>query len=317
VQDELAKPPPRWMPRPAPAPYELLLGELQHRARAPVAAVGGAWWAVKHPREAGQALRDAVEGLGDAVTIGLKPASATPFNVDVGPHRRFDWLDTDLNAIKEIKSRLGGTVNDVVLAIFTGGVRRFLHRRGIDVHGIDFRAMLPVNVRGGQGEGLGNRVAMLVARLPLDDRDPRTRLEHVIHETRALKRSHQAEGVQAIEELSDATFTTLYVEFARLTAQMRPFNVVVTNVPGPQFPVYLLGSRMTASYPLVPLFKGQALGVALFSYDGHLFWGFNADWDAIPDLHDLVESVESEVANLTRTAAGAPGTLEGPSSEAG
>jgi hypothetical protein len=189
-----------------------------------------------------------------------------------------------------------------VLAITAGAMRRFLRQRGLAVESLDFRSMIPVNIRGEGDRTVGNRVAMLVARLPLDVRSPRERLERVIAETRALKRSHQSAGMQAIEELGDATFTSLFVEFARATALSRPFNLVVTNVPGPPFPVYMLGARMLACHPMVPLFKNQGLGIALFSYDGRLFWGLNADWDAVPDLHDLIAAIEGETAQLADAA---------------
>jgi hypothetical protein len=153
---------------------------------------------------------------------------------------------------------------------------------------------------------MGNRVAMLVARLPLDEHDPQARLSRVTQETAGLKRSHQAEGVRTIEELSDHTFTTLFTLFARVAAGSRPFNLVVTNVPGPVFPAYVLGSRMSACYPLVPLYQNQALGIALFSYHGGLFWGLNADWDAVPDLHDLVEALATDFEELRKAASEGP-----------
>jgi hypothetical protein len=123
--------------------------------------------------------------------------------------------------------------------------------------------------------------------------------------------------MQAIEELSDWTFTTLLSAFAKLTTVSRPYNLVVTNVPGPNFPVYVSGCRMTACYPLVPLFANQALGIALFSYDDRLYWGFNADWDAVPDLHDFVEAVEEELgimASPDTVATGAPAPGEAATS---
>jgi WS/DGAT/MGAT family acyltransferase len=216
----------------------------------------------------------------------------------------------DLEEIRKIRKALGGTINDVVLAILSGALRRFLHRRGDDVDGLDFRAMLPVNVRTAATSGqLGNRVAMITARLPLDEPGARQRLERVVAETTRSKGSSQASGMQALEELSDATFTTLFTQFARLTTLSRPYNVVVTNVPGPQFPIFLLGAKMLSAAPLVPLFADQALGVALFSYDGKLYWGFNADWDALPDLHELVVATEHELAALG-SAASLAGTIE-------
>ncbi len=293
----LAEPAPRWMPRPAPSPRELWLREAYHRATAPLDVARLVRRAIVAPRDALARAVETASGLADAIRASLRPASATPFNVPIGPHRRFDWTAMDLARIREVKSRLGGTVNDVVLAVFAGALRRFFHRRGLAVDGLDFRAMLPVNVRAG-GEHLGNRVAMMSVRLPLEVASPHERLSRVVDETSRVKRSHQAAGIQALEELSDRAFTSIFTQFARLAAASHPYNVVVTNVPGPQFPVFLLGARMLECYPVVPLFREQGLGVALFSYDGRLFWGFNSDWDVVPDLHDLVSAVEHELDAL-------------------
>ncbi|HLK11007.1 MAG TPA: wax ester/triacylglycerol synthase family O-acyltransferase [Candidatus Binatia bacterium] len=301
----LLEPPPPWLPRPVPSCASLVAGEMLHRGRMPLGALGRA---ARDPGGVLAAARDTAVGLFEAVAPALRPASATPLNTAIGPHRRFDWTETSLDDVRRIR-RLGGTVNDAVLAILSGGLRHFLHRRGVDVQGLEFRAMLPVNVRTAlTRRQAGNQVAMLVVRLPLDEADPRRRLERVVRETGDAKRSRQATGMRALEELSDVTFTTLLVLFGRMTAAARPFNMVVTNVPGPPFPVHLLGARMTACYPLVPLFRNMALNVALFSYAGRLFWGFNADWDAVPDLHDLVEAVERECARLCDAAGAASGT---------
>ena len=129
------------------------------------------------------------------------------------------------------------------------------------------------------------------------------RLQKVIDATQKLKSSKQVIGTEALGEISDRTFDSLFVLYARTAARSRAYNMVVTNVPGPQMPVYLLGARMLEVYPLVPLFVNQAVGIALFSYDGGLFWGFNSDWDAVPDLHELVEAVEHEFSLLQRAAA--------------
>jgi WS/DGAT/MGAT family acyltransferase len=304
----LEEPPAPWLPRPVPSPSELLLAELGHRVRSPFVAAASAASALTAPRAALSAARDTLTGVVRALGAGFSPASPTPFNVEIGPHRRFDWTVADLESLKATRSHYGGTVNDVVLAVLAGALGRFFYRRGIDTTHMDFRVMVPVNVRD-QATRLdtGNRVAMMVVPLPLQERDPVRRLEMTIAETRRVKASHQARGMQAIEELSEWTFTTLLSAFARLTTVSRPYNVVVTNVPGPAFPVYISGCRMTACYPLVPLFANQALGVALFSYGGRIYWGFNADWDAVPDLHELVDAVEREietVASLGSTARG-------------
>jgi WS/DGAT/MGAT family acyltransferase len=295
----LDEPPPPWLPRQAPSPTQLLASELAHRAAAPLKAAMALARGLASPGRSFAAAREVASGIVEALGTGLSPASPTPLNVPTGPHRRFDWTSCDLASLKEVRSRHGGTVNDVVLCILAGALSRFLHRRGIDVGPIDFRVMVPVNVRTEATQrDVGNRVAMIVVPLPLAERDPLARLERVVAETQRAKRSKQAVGMQSLEDLSDATFTTLFSEFARLTALSRPYNLVVTNVPGPSFPVYVCGARMVACYPLVPLFANQALGVAIFSYAGRLFFGFNADWDMLPDLHDLVEGVDREIELL-------------------
>jgi WS/DGAT/MGAT family acyltransferase len=303
----LAEPAPRWIPRPVPSARELFVAEFCHRAGAPFLALAAMRRLMSAPNTTLQSARDTAMGVVEAVSAGLRPASPTPFNVEIGPHRRFDWTSTDLEGLKAIRTRYDGTVNDVVLAVLAGAIGRFLRRRGIASERLDFRAMVPVNARDDSTRhDLGNRVAMLVVRLPLAERDPLCRLERTIEETRRAKRSRQALGMLSIEGFSDRTLTTLLSEFARLTARARPYNLVVTNVPGPQFPVYIAGTRMAACYPLVPLFANQALGVALFSYNGRLYWGFNADWDAVPDLHDLVGAVDHELALLRSVGGEAP-----------
>ena len=294
----------RWRPRPAPSSADLVLGELRRALAGSAAAVRAAPQGLIRPRDSARSIGAALAGVVEALAAGLHSASPTPLNVAFGPHRRFDWLRFRLDDVKEVKKRLGGTVNDVVLATASGALRRFLRARGEDVERLDFRAMLPVNLRTEQEAGaFGNRVAMLAARLPLGERDPRKRLEHVIETTRELKASRQARGIEVMEEISDLGLTSLFVQFARLTALTRPFNVVITNVPGPQLQAYLLGAPLCEAYPLVPLYRNQALGIALFSYNGSLFWGLNADWDALPDLHDLVEALAVEFEALRKVAA--------------
>ena len=134
----------------------------------------------------------------------------------------------------------------------------------------------------------------------MDEPDPLKRLARVIEATTQVKQSDQIAGAEALEELSDWTATAILTQFSRLAANRRAYNMVVTNVPGPPVPVYLQGSRMLESYPLVPLFSNQALGIALFSYDGVLHWGFNSDWDALDDLHDFVEQVDHEFETLRK-----------------
>jgi WS/DGAT/MGAT family acyltransferase len=295
--------PTRWLPRPAPGALDLLLGELRRRAGEGAAVLGAARDAVRDPRRAARSLVGTLEGMSEALGASLHRTSPTPLNVPIGPHRRFDWLRQDLAQVKAVKKALGGTVNDVVLANVAGALRHFLAKRGEDVDALDFRAMVPVNVRSADEAGkMGNRVVTTAVQLPLDEHEPRARLERVSERMQELKASKQAAGIETIEEISEWGLGPLFVQLARLSALTRPFNLVVTNVPGPQVRAYLLGSPLEQVYPLVPLFRNQALGIALFSYDGGLFWGLNADWDALPDLHELAAFLAADFEALRKAA---------------
>jgi diacylglycerol O-acyltransferase len=291
----------RWLPRPPPGPMRLLGDELARRAALPVQTLAGAARALRGPRRALDRASRAATGFAEAVAASLTPASPTPLNVPIGSHRRFDWTRFDFGIFREVKQKLGGTVNDVVLACVAGAMRRHLAGHDLDLQTLDFRVFVPVSTRTAQERGrLGNRVSLLVAQLPVDEADPRARLRRIGDEMQRLKGSGQIEGTELLEEISDRTATALLTRFSRLAAARRAYNMVVTNVPGPQFPVYLSGARMLETYPLVPLFSNQALGVALLSYDGGLHWGFNADWDAVPDLHDFVRAVDREFETLRK-----------------
>jgi WS/DGAT/MGAT family acyltransferase len=296
-----------WRPRPQPSPRQLFRDEVARLAAEPVALAKGALSAVQSPRSTAKAARDAAVGIAQALSSGLRAASDTPLNVDIGPHRKFDWTSLELAKIKEIRSELGGTLNDVVLTIAAGALGRFLAQRGVDLRDIDFRAMVPVNTRSSdERTALGNRVTMMVARLPVDEADVQKRLDAVHAEMARHKESHEASGVRVLENLSDATVHGLFATFAQMAGRARAYNVVVTNVPGPPFEAYLLRAPMRAVYPLVPLFSNQALGIAVFTYNGSLYWGFNADFDEVPDLHELAVAVQAEFEAL-RVAAAAHG----------
>lgn len=296
---------PRWIPQPQPSSARLLGDELWRRASLPFTLLGRAPQAIAHPVETIDSVRESVAAVAETIQAGLRPTTATPLNPEIGPYRRFDWTQTEIARVKEIRKHLGGTLNDVVLSTVAGAVRGFLARRGMRVsRDTVFRVMVPVSIRTGDERGVpGNRVVNFLARLPVDESDPRARLERTHETTETLKGSRLVRGAEVIEEIGDHTFTSLVVEFVRLAANQRSFNLVVTNVPGPPRPVYLLGAKLTEIYPLVPLFTNQGLGIALFSYDGKLFWGFNADWDALPDLHDFADSIDAEFEALYEAAA--------------
>lgn len=291
----------RWEPRVQPSPIELFRRELSHRAKGIRALSHFA------PR-----VRENLEGLQSVLRSGLKPTPKTPFTEqDVSPYRRFDWTTVELDEIRKVKNTLGGTVNDVVVASATGAVRSFLGRRGVDVNQVErFRTVLPVNTRKSAGLSVGNHVAMLLADLPISEPHPRRRLDKVIEVTTELKhRSNQAGGAELIEDVADLTTKRLVSELFRTAMRMRTYNLIITNVPGPPFPLYMLGARLDAIYPMVPLMQNQNLGIALFSYDGSVYWGFNADWESFPEVHEFVEDLEASFAELKSLASPASSTL--------
>lgn len=301
LMSPIAEPPedesaPSWTPRPVPTPAVLLRDELVARVTAPANLLARA---LRNPSDVFTDIRDGVSAISESVGSGARIASATPFNQPIGPHRQFDWLSMEMSALQEIRHRLGGSFNDVVLAIVAGAVRRFLLRRKLGVADLTFRVFVPVSTRTSAQRGaMGNRVAGWIVDLPIDEPDARRRLERVSETTAHLKESQAAHGTEILTEVLEWTGATLLGLAIRLASQASPFNLVVTNVPGPPTALYLLGARMLEVYPLVPLFMGQALGIALFSNAGKLFWGFNADWDALPDLNHLVAAVDASFAEL-------------------
>jgi diacylglycerol O-acyltransferase / wax synthase len=302
--DETIEEPPQWHPRPAPEPRDLLRDEWIRRLRAPL----GAWSAVRALVAGGAQVRDRIaQGLTavwDLVDAGFRLPAETPLNQPVGPHRRLDWLALELADVKAVKNRVGGTVNDVVLATVTGAVRRFLRRRGVDVQQLVYKVAVPVSVRTEVERGtFSNRASAWLAQLPIGERNPLRRYRAIVRTTAHLKESRQELGADVLGQVAEmvgAAFLTLGV---RLVSRLAPYNLIVTNIPGPPFPLYLLGARLIAGYPLVPLFEHQGLGIALFSYDGKLFCGLNADWDQVPDLGDFVDALRASFLELADAAA--------------
>jgi WS/DGAT/MGAT family acyltransferase len=231
----------------------------------------------------------------------LRAADRTPLNPDIGPNRRFDWTDIPLEGVKALKNKLAGSVNDVVLAITAGAVRRFLiEERDYDVSGAEFRVMNPVSTRSADQRGaLGNQVAMWLLELPIQEPDPRARFDQVKKATTNLKKTNQALGAATLVEISSGTPITLLSIANRVVGpRIRPFNMTVTNIPGPQFPMYLLESEMLANYPMVPLWSQHGIGIALFSYNGRLLWGIHADYDTLPDSDRFLTAIQESFREL-------------------
>jgi diacylglycerol O-acyltransferase len=292
-----------WIPRPEPSPAQLLGEALIERATQPAEIVRSARAALRAPRAVVRRGMEAMSAVGALAKTGLA-APSSPLNVDIGPHRRYDWVRTDLSELKAIKDRLGGTVNDVVLAIVTGALRRFLEHRGEDTSELTLRAMVPVSVRRDEEYGeTGNRVAAMMAPLPIYEEDPVERLNILRESLGDLKKSGQAVGAQVLTQLTGFAPPTVLAQAGRLQSRQRFFNLVVTNVPGPQMPLYVLGRRLIDLFPLAPLAQRQAICIAVMSYDGKLNFGLLGDFDAMPDLEVVARGIEESLAEL-RTAAG-------------
>jgi WS/DGAT/MGAT family acyltransferase len=246
-------------------------------------------------------VRKRAASLQKLAGYALKPASQTPLNGEVGPHRQFDWLTMPLEDVLELRKVLACSLNDVVLATVAGAVRRYLLLRRAEPSILDFRVTAPVNMRRPAERGqLGNHVSSWILPLPIAEKDPLTRLAKIREETAQLKRSDAAAGVETLLALADWLPPRVLASAVGLASG--PANMIVTNVPGPGFPLYLVGAKLLGMYPVVPLLPRTGLGVALFSYDGRLCWGFAVDQDLVPDVPVFVRAVRDSFEEL-RTAA--------------
>jgi diacylglycerol O-acyltransferase / wax synthase len=299
---EKPQPPARWSPQPAPSRLALGAGEAARVMRAPL-QVGSAL--LRLARDEGDSrhhLSERLRAVGRLVRDGGSAPSLVPFNRPVGPHRRLDWVPMSLPRIRAAKEAAGATVNDVVLATAAGAVGRFLSRdRGLDISRLSFRVMTPVSVRVPEEQGaLGNRVSAWTVELPIAEPDPVERLQSIHRATERLKETKQALGAETLTRMTEWTGSTLLSLGSRLMTLGTPFNMVITNVPGPRQRLYLLESPMLEIHPHVPLMGLLGLGIALFSYEDTLSWGFSADWDLVPDLHQLVDATVRSFDELCR-----------------
>ncbi|HEV3229666.1 MAG TPA: wax ester/triacylglycerol synthase family O-acyltransferase [Solirubrobacteraceae bacterium] len=299
-----AAPAPRpWAPRPVPTSAQLLGQALLERTTVPGEMARGVRALTRGPRQAASELRDQLGAVGALAWAGFNQASPGPLNVPIGPHRRYTWVDADLDRFRAIKNALGGSLNDVVLTVVTLALGRYLRAQGHDTEAVVLRAMVPVSVRADVERGaLGNRVAAMFVPLPVGVDNPRACFEELHAAVARLKESGQAVGAQVLTQLAGFAPPTILSQAARLQARQRFFNLVITNVPGPQFPLYLLGRRMQAIYPVVPLAQNQALGVAVMSYSGRMGFGLLGDYDAMTGLEALAALLEEAIEDLAAAA---------------
>ena len=303
VPQDIEHPDEPWQPAPEPHAVELMGAGATDVVRSGLTMTAGALGAMADPRRAVRQARHAAEGLGELVWATLNPAPATPLNVEIGPHRRFLGVRKELADLKEIKNALGGTVNDVVLSVVSGALRNWLHSRGVRTEGMELRALVPVSIRGeAERNALGNRIAAMRGPLPVYVEDPLLRLRTVRSAMDGLKESKQAVGAEVMAGMQSFAPPTILAPAARINFSTRLFNLIVTNVPGPQFPLYVQGRQMQDVFPVAFLPRHHALAIAIMSYHGHINFGLLGDYDALPDLEVIGEGIEASVAELLALA---------------
>ncbi len=293
-----------WAAKPLPGKAKLLGEALLERTTVPNEMLRGGRALLRAPRRALTQVKEGLGSIGATTLAGINaPAPPTPFNVTIGPHRRYTFIDVDLATLKGVKNALGGTLNDAVLTSVALALGRYLRDRQFDTDGLVLKAMVPVSVRSSDQRGaLGNQVAAMWAPLPVGVEDPAECLRLVAHSMDDLKKSGQAVGAQVLTDLAGFAPPTILSQAARLQARQQFFNLVVTNVPGPQFPLYLLGHRLMHLYPVVPLAQRQALGIAVMSYDGSLGFGLLGDYDALPELEGIARDLQWAIKALADAA---------------
>ncbi|HEX4338160.1 MAG TPA: wax ester/triacylglycerol synthase family O-acyltransferase [Polyangiaceae bacterium] len=302
-------PPPDWRPSPIPSRERLLVDAVVERYTKPAELYRTLRAATRTQREFAKRATDVGQGVFSFGKAALERAPLTSLNRQIGPHRRFEIVRMSLDDLKAIKNRFGCTVNDVVLSLVTGGLRKLLLSRGDHVDGLTLKAMVPVSVRDpSQQQTYGNMVSMMTADLPVGEGNPSRRVAFVRQRMAGLKESKQAVGADFWVKFSEYAPPTLLALAGRATAALqRMVNVIVTNVPGPQFPLYLKGGQMLEAFPCVPIMNNAALGVAVLSYNGQLDFGLCGDWDILPDLDVFAAGLEEsrrELLDLTT-----PGSL--------
>ena len=292
-----------WRPHREPSSAELVAAGVRGMVGAAAGMVTRAASAATRPVSSLGKLRDAAEGVGEIAWAGLNPAPVTPLNVEIGPHRRYAVVRHQLADYKAVKNAFGGTVNDVVLTVVSGALARWLESRGVRTEGLEMRALVPVSVRtDAMKNTLGNQLTVMRGPLPVYIHDPVSRLAFVRRAMDGLKESKQAVGAATLAAVNDLAPPTILAEASRLNFSTRLFNLLVTNIPGPQIPLYVLGRQLEDLFPLAFLPKNHALAVAIMSYNGGLDYGLLGDYDALPDIGVIGDGIDASLQELLDTA---------------
>jgi WS/DGAT/MGAT family acyltransferase len=292
-----------WQPTPEPSSAELVVAGARGMVDTLADLMLRALQAAARPATSLTVVRDALEGLGEIIWAGLNPAPQTPLNVEIGPHRRYTVVRQQLSDYKEVKDALGGTVNDVVLSVVSGALARWLRSRGIRTEGLEMRALVPVSVRAKDEHGtLGNRLTVMRGPLPVYVKDPVARLRFVREAMDGLKESKQAVGAATMAAVTNLAPPTILAQASRLQFSTRLFNLIVTNIPGPQLPLYVLGRKLEDLFPVAFLPKDHALAIAIMSYNGAIDYGLLADYDALPDVDAIAQGIDDTLQELLEAA---------------
>jgi WS/DGAT/MGAT family acyltransferase len=292
-----------WRPHAEPSQLDLAARGVRGMVRTPFDLAGRAAAAARRPAESLGAGLEVLEGVGEIAWATLNPAPDTPLNVEIGPHRRFAFLREELDDFKLVKNAFGGTVNDVVLTAVSGGLQKWLRSRGTRTEGLELRALVPVSIRTHEQRGsLGNQLAAMRAPLPVYVEDPIARLRVVRASMDGLKESKQALGAEVLAGVQNFTPPTVMAQASRLNFSTRLFNLLVTNVPGPQIPLYVLGRELQDIFPLAFLPRNHALAVAIMSYNGSMDFGLLGDYDAMHDLDAFGEMVDDSLKEMVTAA---------------
>jgi WS/DGAT/MGAT family acyltransferase len=292
-----------WEPQPTPGTLGLVLHSAEAAVSIAAGITTGLLTAVTRAQETARRVAEAGQGVLEIGQRLVDPAPSTPLNRKPGPHRRFTTVACDLDDFKTVKNALGGTVNDVVLTVVAGALGRFLQARGMDTTGLVLRACVPMSVRTpDQRGGAGNRITIMVAPLPVGTPDSAQRLAQVREAMDGVKNSKQAVGAETLTRMENFMPPTVLAQAARLGFSPRLYNVLVTNIPGPQFPVYLLGRQMLALFPVAFLAPTHLLAIGIISYHGRVTLGLIGDYDGMPDLELLAKEIEGALDELVAAA---------------
>ncbi len=312
VPPQIPHPDAAWLPERTPSEVGVVTSGVLGAARAGLTGITRALGVVSRPTGVVNEVADAVKGVGEIAWAAMNPAPDTPLNVAIGPHRRYACVRAELRDFKLVKDTFGGTVNDVVLAAVSGSLREFLRSRGTRTEGLELRALVPVSVRTADQHGqLGNKIAAMRGPLPVYVEDPVARLRAVRAGMDDLKKSKQAVGAEALANVQNFAPPTVLAQASRLNFSTRLFNLIVTNVPGPQFPIYTRGREMTDVFPVAFLPEDHALAIAIMSYNGKVNFGLLGDYDAMPDLQAVADGIEHGLAELVALAEGRGGARSG------